>query len=555
MVGAFALAGALAYGAGTVAVGWLERASQTGVERQMRLTGFDWAEVQADGLQVVLSGEAPSEVLRFNALSAASTVVDAARVIDNLSVEDTQNLEPPRFSVEVLRNDAGISLIGLIPASLDREAIMEQVAAIAEDGTVTDLLEVADHPAPTGFRPALDYAMRVLEELPRAQISVETGRVDVRANADSPEQKAQLQARLSRRAPDDVRTAIDITTPRPVITPFTLRFVVDGDGPRFDSCSVATPRGQTVILEAAATAGLEGKAECRLGLGAPSGDWPQAASAAIAAVNALGEGTVTFRDTDVSLIAIEGTPQQVFDDAVADLERALPDVYALTAVLPVPEVETEEGPPVFTATLSPEGELQARGVIADALSREAMETFSQAAFGSDAVYVVGEEREVVPAGWSVRTLAGLAALGELSNGSVEVTADQIALRGQTGNPNARAEIAQLLSQRLGEGEAFSLSVEYLERLDPAANILTAEECVQRINDAKQGQLLTFEPGSAQLSADSRSTIEAIAEVLRECADPAIEVAGHTDSQGREEMNLELSQARAEAVVTALREER
>ncbi|MGR3468390.1 MAG: OmpA family protein, partial [Shimia sp.] len=526
MVGAFALAGAVAYGAGTIAVGWLERTSQVGVERQMRLAGFDWAEVQADGLQVILSGEAPSEVLRFNALSGAATVVDAARVIDNQSVTDTQNLAPPRFSVEILRNDAGVSLIGLIPAALDREAIRQQIAAIAGEGAVTDLLEVADHPPPQGFAPALDYAMRVLEELPRAQISVERGLVEIKANAESPEQKTQLQATLSRRAPDGLRTAVDITTPRPVITPFTLRFVMDGDGPRFDSCSVAGNAGKAVILSAATEAGLEGKAECRLGLGAPSQDWPQATSAAIAAVAALGEGAVTFRDTDISLIAVEGTDQAVFDAAVGDLERALSEVYALTAVLPVAEIETEEGPPVFTATLSPEGELQARGVIADALSREALETFSQAAFGSNAVYVAAEEREALPRGWSVRTLAGLAALSELSHGAVEVTADGITLGGQTGNPNARAEIAQLLSQRLGEGEAFSLSVEYLESLDPAANILTPEECVQRVNDAKDGQVLTFEPGSAQLSADSRSTIEAIAEVLRECADPRIEVAGH-----------------------------
>src|SRR5690606_4439430 len=78
-----------------------EARSLADVTAVLRLSGFEWARVTVDGLQVRLSGQAPSEALRFRALSAAGTVVDAARVIDEIAVAE-KVFEPPRFSIEIL---------------------------------------------------------------------------------------------------------------------------------------------------------------------------------------------------------------------------------------------------------------------------------------------------------------------------------------------------------------------------------------------------------------------------------------------------------------------
>ena len=56
-----------------------------------------------------------------------------------------------------------------------------------------------------------------------------------------------------------------------------------------------------------------------------------------------------------------------------------------------------------------------------------------------------------------------------------------------------------------------------------------------------------------MEGESAEVVDEIAEVLRACrkTDMDIQIAGHTDSQGRESMNLELSEARALAVLDAL----
>ena len=81
--------------------------------------------------------------------------------------------------------------------------------------------------------------------------------------------------------------------------------------------------------------------------------------------------------------------------------------------------------------------------------------------------------------------------------------------------------------------------------------------MRRIDLILESRKITFAPGSTDVEGEAGDVVDQIAEVLRGCrkVEMELEVAGHTDSQGREQMNLELSQARAEAVLEALLERR
>ncbi|QQA42537.1 OmpA family protein [Pelagovum pacificum] len=548
----FVLAALLSVIGARAAVSVVEDRSVIAVREALTDEGQAWVEVLGDGLQVILEGEAPSEAVRFRSITIAGTQVDASRVIDNMSVADPDRIEPPEFVIEMLRNDSGISLIGLVPANTDREDVAARIAAAAEDMPVTDLLETADHPVPEGWDRALEHALTALELLPRSKISVTPGHVDIIANADSPEAKARLETRLNQRLPQGVEVAIEISAPRPVITPFTTRFILDDSGARFDACAADTDRAQARIAAAATSAGFEGEINCPLGLGTPSRSWSDAVSRSILAVNDLGGGTVTVSDADVLLVAREGTEQGEFDRIVGELENSLPDVFALEAVLPVAPDVSEEGPPQFTATRSPEGLVQLRGRVEDDLMNTTAQNYARARFVGSEITMGTRIAEELPQGWSVRVLAGIQALSELSHGSVVVEPDSVDVRGVSGNQEASGDISRMLIEKLGQDADFEIDVTYEESLDPIAALPTPEECLQQIGVVSAGRKITFEPGSDDITGESQAVVDDIAEILRRCPDLRVEVAGYTDSQGREEMNQELSQRRAEAVLAALR---
>ncbi|WP_298837832.1 OmpA family protein [uncultured Roseobacter sp.] len=550
---AFVVAAALSLVAANSSVKLVEESSEIGVREVLDLNALTWAEVEANGLQVVLAGTAPNEALRFRALSLTGSVVDAARVIDEMDVAAVAAIEPPRFSAEVLRNTAGLSVIGLIPETTDREALIEGLTAMI-DLPVTDLLETADYPAPSGWEDALAYAITAMEMLPRAKVSVDAGRVEITAIADSAEDKADKEARLTHAAPPALRVSLNITAPRPVITPFALRFVMDAEGARFDTCSADTEASRTSILNAAFEAGLSGPGRCTVGMGVPSPAWAKAVTTAIDALARIGGGTVTFSNADVTLAAAEGTDFDLFEQVVGELENALPDVFALNAVLPTPS-DPDTGPSEFVATLSPEGQVQLRGRITDEKMREVADSFARARFGSENVYTAARIVPGLPGDWPARVLTGIEALGFLNNGAVIVSADSVQLSGASGDPDASDTIARLMVSKLGQNAAFDIDVRYLEELDPVASLPTPEECEARIGEIVAASKINFEPGSATIDASALSIMDEIAGVLQECGDLRLEVQGHTDSQGREEMNLALSQARAESVLNELRARR
>jgi len=553
---AFAVAAGGAILGARAAVAVAEDRSVVAVRDALAGEGLVFARVLGDGLQIVLEGEAPSEAQRFRAMSVAGGQVDASRVIDNLSVMEREGLAPPAFAVEILRNDAGVSLIGLVPANTDRERMADRIAEAAPDKPITDLMETADHPIPPGWAPAMIFALEALERLQRAKISVSAGEVSVVAMAESATDQRRIESELARLRPDGLSVAVDITAPRPVISPFIVRFVSDADGARFEACAAGSAESEAIITEAAVAAGLDGRVSCRVGLGMPSANWSEAVALSIGAVAELGGGTVTLTDADVSLVAPADTPEAVFERVAGELGNALPPLFALEAVLAVePDAEAVATVPEFTATRSPEGLVQLRGPVADTLMNTTAETYARAQFDGADISMGTRVREGLPAGWSVRVLAGIAALGELESGSVIVRPDTVRVSGLTGNPDASTKIAQLLVEKLGQDADFSVDVTYEERLDPIAALPTPEECLQQIGTVTRNRKITFDPGSADIAGAAQVVMDDIAEILRRCPDLRVEVAGYTDSQGREEMNLRLSQDRADAVLRGLRERR
>lgn len=552
-IAVFLVAALAALGGATLAVNAIESTGKRLIGERFAEAGIDWAEIDTDGLLVTLSGTAGSEAVRFRALSIAATVVDASRVIDAMEVADPAAIAPPRFSMELLRNDDGVSMIGLVPAAFGNEGIRERVARATAGAEVADMLELADHPVPAGWAVAVDYGLAALAMLPRSKISIAADRVAVTALTDSREEQRRVETQLARSRPEGLLVALEIAAPRPVITPYTLRFVIDERGARFDACSADTEAARTAILAAGVAAGVQGQISCTIGLGVPSPRWHEAATAAIAVLASLGQGTVTFSDADVSLIVPHQVPADAYDAAVGRLGAALPDVFSLDATrLPEPVAENASAAPAeFVATLSDEGRVLLRGRLADAQLRDAVLSLARARFGSGVVEAATRIDPDVPEGWARRVLAGIEVLAELHEGTVTVRERSVEVTGRSGNPEVTDALARVLADKLGRGQVFRIDVVYDERLDPVAMAPTPERCIADIGEILAGRKITFAPGSARIDAEANAGLDAIAAVLRECGEFPLEIAGHTDSQGRAEMNLALSQRRAEAVRDAL----
>lgn len=548
---AFLVAGFIALLFSWAAVLLIERRTERAVRAELETAAIDWVRVNADGLHLELTGTAPNEAARFRAVNVAGKVVDAERIRDLMEVTPASAIEAPRFSIEMLRNDDGIQLIGLLPDEETSTALTAVAAGLSPSAPVSAMLETAAYPPPANWQAAFDYAVAALKLLPRSKISVAADKVDITAIAASEAEKRRLELELGRSRPEGVAATISISAPRPVLTPFPLRFVVDGEGARFDACAADTDAARNRILAAAAAAGMEGAANCTVGLGVPTPRWAEAAEAGIRAVAALGAGTITFADADVTLLASEEVPQETFDRVVGELQAALPPVFSLDATLPKKEDAAPAGPAEFTAELASTGRVEMRGRLTDEMQRDAVDNFAKAQFGAGNVYTATRLDPELPDGWPVRVLAGLAALAELETGKLLVRPDTVEIAGVTGSQQARGKISQILSGKLGQGQTFKVAVRYDESLDPLAALPTPEECVAKVTALVSKQKITFTPGSAEIDASARGLMNALAEALAECDNLPLEVAGHTDSQGSEEGNRALSQARAEAVLVAL----
>jgi OOP family OmpA-OmpF porin len=552
--------GAAAYRLAGMATTWFERETAEQLDTALDAAGQDWLTVEVDGLNVTLAGAAPDETSRFRALEIARQVVAERRITDATTLQVAAPLAPPPFALELLRNEADVSLIGLVPETGGRDVIRSALGAGGLSENVTDMLESADEPAPEGWREALGFGLSVLAELPRAKISVAPGEVTVIAVADSDPDRAALEERLRGAKPDAVALELEISAPRPVIAPFDFDFSQRDGVAYLAACSAESPEAVAEILAAVRAAGLAGDADCAVGLGAPAPDWAAAVARGLDALTELGGGRFALSDLAAELTAPEGTSAGKLSEVSAKLDAVLPDVFQLATVMP-PRMETRPDgarvyAPVFDAALHADGAVRLTGPVQDMASRAAIGSFAAALFGHDRVTNLTVVDPALPEGWPGRVLAGVEALAALKEGTLKVTPEAVAVEGWGIDEHVEDKVEALLAAKLGQQGAV-VDVAFNAVAAAAAEMAARprpEICADQISAILEAGSIQFAAGSATIVPESRGVIAAIADVLRGCPGADFEIAGHTDSQGSAEVNTRLSNDRAQAVLDALRAE-
>ncbi len=234
----------------------------------------------------------------------------------------------------------------------------------------------------------------------------------------------------------------------------------------------------------------------------------------------------------------------------SDLEKKLLDangVHSVTFLDGIAEPTPLRAPALTVNWLDNKvilnGELNSQARI-DALVNDA-----QSIYGADRVVDQLQLSDTVA---DLDPLSGLFTnLNNLKDGAeVSISNNRLVLTGDVDSEDIKAATGSQVARLFSGTVDNSLTVVALAAPEP---VIVNKQCEERLDELLTTTKIVFDTGKSTISAQSNDLLSSIAEVSSDCPDDEFEVAGHTDSSGSLEMNMNLSRARAQAVVTRLSE--
>lgn len=223
---------------------------------------------------------------------------------------------------------------------------------------------------------------------------------------------------------------------------------------------------------------------------------------------------------------------------------------APVVVEPAPVVEVVEpvvvSPYVLTAAVDANRNAVLNGYVPDQAAMDSIEAAAVANYGSGNVVNNLEIVDGAPANWTATAIASLANINPLSNGLIEMIDTNISV---SGDASSQGEADSVQSNLVG-GISAPFNSTYAITA-PSAAVIAADTCQTDFNNLLASQNVNFESAQAVIAASSYALLNQMAATAANCPGASISVEGHTDSQGDDAYNLDLSDQRAQAVVSYL----
>jgi len=386
----------------------------------------------------------------------------------------------------------------------------------------------------------LDIALRSFislkdQILGGANVAVAGRDVTLEAEAFSPQGQKTVVDTV--KAVDGVRRVKDDTTLVPELKPFAWSATLDDAGVQLAG-GVPLPALRQTLIDAAKHAANGVTDEMEYGRGAPA-RFDAMSTLGLAQLEKLSQGKVSITDDKVSITGL--AKDVAARDAVTNALRNLPEGFSLI------ENGVKAPPYLFSATKDASGTLTLNGTVPDEASHQNILAAVKRTFFADKIVDNLNVAAGAPANFGDAAIALLNQLARLGSGSLSLSDADAVLKGDALYGRAAEQIKTALAGALPSGISATTQV----TVKPPEAALDGPGC-QRLFVALLGRgKILFETGKAVIDRDSAAILDNLVAAALRCPSAKIEISGHTDSSGSDETNMELSRARAQAVVDYL----
>lgn len=512
---------------------------------QLKSAGLEWANASFAGRDGLLKGEAPTPDLKDLAVPATERAWGVRRV-SGAGLTVMPEVKP--YIVAAIKDGGKVTLSGSYPNTQLKTGVVSALKSAMPNADVVDQMRFGRGASPA-LAASASFGLAQLARLTKGSLQISDDAISITGQAaDVASYDAVLKALDA--VPAGIKIAkAEITPPR--VSPYTFGVAKAADG-AISLSGFAPNAGARDALFAAAQ--KLGTASGSLGLadGLPDSVNLTAVGAYFYDVLAnLKSGSAKLTDTVIS-VSGEAIDVAAYEKVKALLAAAPSGVGSVTQdIKPPPAVK----PYVWSAERTAQGVTLA-GLIPSEAARGTILDAAKRIFGAGTVTDQMKLAFGAPDGFLDVVKIGLEQLGKLKAGKFSMSDAALRFDGE----GADASLIDGINKAFASlGARFNLTnllkalpariaMPTIPTFDPNSPQAICQVKFKEILDKDQ---IFFATGSARITEESRAVIKILADAVTACPTMTVEVQGHTDSDGDDDANIDLSNRRANAVVEAL----
>lgn len=486
------------------------------------------------GRDAFLRGLVPSEEVSSKVIEGTAATYGVRRVSNALVLPPVA--KPFVFSIK--RSGDTLALSGALPVeSFDRIVKTAQETFPTLKVTSTASLSRGE---PANYSVAALGALKHVASLQEADLTLSdmsysiTGvAADVNAyeNFEAALQQLPANFKIIR---EDVRIA--------KVSPYIWSLQKTSEGYVVSGYAPSTALRQAA-LEVAASNGRKVLDQQRIAQALPSGlDFKAITTFAVNTLSKFEEGRVILTD---KVLSVSGSVRDAQTDQ--EVTRTLSNTIPGGAIVGDVDIAVGRVSP-YTLTATREGRyVTIEGYVPDAKAKSDIALIVRRRFLGEGLQDQTKIAAGAPANFMLGVSSALDQLSRLARGKIELRDATIKITGQALYERARDDILSKVASELPQNWKGSAEIEV--RLPDT--VIPANECQTGLADLMGRGRISFETGSANIYKDSFGLLDNLVFQLNRCPEAVVNIGGHTDTDGSEEFNIDLSRRRAQSVADYL----